>query len=934
MDAWLPNTRPQPSEVPQKTRKGKGKVKEGYALYPLLEPGAVTSATLQERDGRLVWSTIQRNDISRRLVASRATLAFPATRAAPLHVPQATLSQRAEQGAHFLRTFYPDVDIPAELIRDHVASESQLADALEAFDPYLGNRLAVVYSTRKRSAYVAFPMGENACDLNISTMEFSANRGDEIIPVAQPVRSFETPICQVVASPPSPQRRGHGNDVGTLAVRTFSSVSFLSVAPAPSWSEIAQAAVVTKDITNLNASDLGGRQAMDVQLSPLLDQAILINDQGEVYRHDLGNTRGPERVYSAGPGTQTAVDAIWRVSFSRTEESAYSVMSAKALTRIDLRTPAQGVPIYSIRHPKDLLTSMECGQDAHMTRLVTTNELLWFDDRNYSRPIMAYRHGRAFDRTLYCGTVNLDDTVLTVLSSRKNNLLTVYDVSRDNHGLVQGWVPPYTLPCSFSPVGPHDGYYFIHAPPELPGSRTSLLQLSLRGGIHHAVLTLSPDGAPVPPSPAATLDWPADVRDLDAMASVMRPDHGKLGARDVREVDLRPAYQRLFQPINAEDDVYPEEDGEEVYQTLEKMPTYFQDCDEPSEQVLTTFDIAFRSGEEPSHASRADFLTRSTLSTKRGYRALEQGRVPRNELAAKVPWKCDILPILKKFDPDVSKDVHAMAQSLRTYDLAVDDYRSGPSLRREAEARDQLAVDLALSTDIYSAQPFRKPIDSQAMKDDAIETMPLVAETISPAKTDDPPPIQFSYLNPIPSVDHYTRAGEAPESAAAPPGVRLLLREWAAGSDPDTYAYYDPYGDGAREPAPLAPRVSPRTRPTPAQSQAPSQPQRPPLVVAARPPVVAVAQSRPPVVAATQVRLPVAAATQPRPPAIASSQPLGDGPGALRWDTSLSMAAVDQRGFSPGSQELMASTQVVPGPFGGRLGVGKKKAGKKRVGGF
>src|SRR5579863_5893913 len=122
---------------------------------------------------------------------------------------------------------------------------------------------------------------------------------------------------------------------------------------------------------------------------------------------------------------------------------------------------------------------------------------------------------------------------------------------------------------------------------------------------------------------------------------------------------------------------------------------------------LSRFDIAFHSGEEPRHASRADFLTQSALSSRRGFHALAK-RVPREMLTKGAAWHVNLGQVLQGFVPDIADDIHSIVERLRRYDLILDDYRSGSSLRRESEAREQLAIDLALSTDVYSAQPFAK----------------------------------------------------------------------------------------------------------------------------------------------------------------------------------------------------------------------------------
>jgi hypothetical protein len=61
------------------------------------------------------------------------------------------------------------VDVPAEIIREQVGEEAKLDDSLRAFDPLVGDLLTSFHvsdgSKRPRS-FMAFPMGENGCDLS------------------------------------------------------------------------------------------------------------------------------------------------------------------------------------------------------------------------------------------------------------------------------------------------------------------------------------------------------------------------------------------------------------------------------------------------------------------------------------------------------------------------------------------------------------------------------------------------------------------------------------------------------------------------------------------------------------------------------------------------------------------------------------------------
>lgn len=75
--------------------------------------------------------------------------------------------------ANFLRTYVPDIEIPAELVRDEIESDTHAARKLEKFDPYAGNLLEAVYcpSTRSQINLLCFPMGESNLELSESLQQ-------------------------------------------------------------------------------------------------------------------------------------------------------------------------------------------------------------------------------------------------------------------------------------------------------------------------------------------------------------------------------------------------------------------------------------------------------------------------------------------------------------------------------------------------------------------------------------------------------------------------------------------------------------------------------------------------------------------------------------------------------------------------------------------
>jgi hypothetical protein len=157
--------------------------------------------------------------------------------------------------------------------------------------------------------------------------------------------------------------------------------------------------------------------------------------------------------------------------------------------------------------------------------------------RRYAQPIFK------MDLSFFA---NISEATFTVLSSRKNSLLSVYDVSSVKDGLLQSRALPYSLPCLFPNV-PHAGFHVIHPDPGSGNATTaSLVQLTSRGALYQTALTVCQNEDGTPPTPV-TLDvsWSPAVHRLATASSTQRPDVGKLGARSMQEVDFRQAYQRI-----------------------------------------------------------------------------------------------------------------------------------------------------------------------------------------------------------------------------------------------------------------------------------------------------------------------------------------------------------------------------------------------------
>lgn len=294
-----------------------------------------------------------------------------------------------------------------------------------------------------------------------------------------------------------------------------------------------------------------------------------------------------------------------------------------------------------------------------------------------------------------------------------------------------------------------------------------------------------------------------------------------------------------------------------------------------------------------------------------------QERIPIDSMLKQANWHHNNLPMSRRSIPDMHSSPAETLKALGQYDLQTDDYRPGPSIRREIEAAEQLTLELALSSDIFAPHPIQRPRVVDETLDEALETMSIAAGAMS-LNVPEPPDVQFGFLRPSLSrgVGHYGRQSEdkLDKHRLCPLGVRLLLRDWEVGSDPEGYAYEDPYDSTAVTAPPVAHRI-PAAGGNIKTGMPPSC--APPTLAQAAQIPHSIAFSRPPNISHTQ----------PSHFGITTGDhrvaPLGSQPAALDVPAYLSQET-----------SLMPSTQVLPGPFGGRLTGAKKKTAKKRVGGF
>lgn len=174
------------------------------------------------------------------------------------------------------------------------------------------------------------------------------------------------------------------------------------------------------------------------------------------------------------------------------------------------------------------------------------------------KTLLAYNHQRRWDRTLESRTLFLGGCInrlvcfhvclpgsaasLTLLTSRRNGLVTIYDVTRSKDDLVHLERQPFRSRHSLPTAdGQFTGHALFHNPLKSGMQEMTLFSLSQRGSVYSLDFGLST-------IINRKLDWSADMNNLARRAQELRPDTGKLGAREKTEVSFSPFYDGKKSP--------------------------------------------------------------------------------------------------------------------------------------------------------------------------------------------------------------------------------------------------------------------------------------------------------------------------------------------------------------------------------------------------
>lgn len=132
----------------------------------------------------------------------------------------------------------------------------------------------------------------------------------------------------------------------------------------------------------------------------------------------------------------------------------------------------------------------------------------------------------------------------TILMSRRDGLITVYDVSRGRDGTVHIHNIPYSLPKTHIPEHRTRGEIIFRHPADKDSVAAIILRLTHRGALHRMDVELVEDDALNDLTPIAPVGpgWAPEVQELSKLGTT-RVDPGPLGGRKHDLFDLDKAYE-------------------------------------------------------------------------------------------------------------------------------------------------------------------------------------------------------------------------------------------------------------------------------------------------------------------------------------------------------------------------------------------------------
>ncbi|KAF8605150.1 hypothetical protein BDV93DRAFT_605633 [Ceratobasidium sp. AG-I] len=908
------------------TRRGARKIKpEPNWDVSVLDSGTRVSSRLVvgkiSGSSRLSWSNI--NETDKHVSTGNTRCIFPPTRElSPALHNGLSFEQKVLHTNSWLRTHPEVLDIDALFLRELLEGDTDYSKKILDHDPYISDLMSLSFVAKghkKRSGVLAYPMGQHFEKLGAAVV-FDEKWGTVVVPVEEPVWKAASPIVQIVSSNMiyKPSAVDYTKAGCLFAVRTLFDVNFVCIAPKPGVTVPAKAHL----ISSFSSAEIGGHRPFDLAFSPYPGhEGLVVSDVGTVWGFKLGIPL--QKLNSSTDDDSSRVGAhdwpYWSVNWG-THPETFFLGSQSSFSLYDRRSSSVAS---ALAINDGTLTSFDVlrNKDFAQIFLSDTEHVSLLDERMIARPLVSWKHRRAYDRTLRIKALTIENKQLGLLSSKKSNFVAVYDPLLSKHGALTGG-DSYTID---SGIGNRcQSISMVSYNPPIPPKSTTppqstLFYLSHTGALHRQDLAVGP----VKPSGEREL-WAYELKQRAASVVLERETHGDLDLTKSKQIKMRKGYERLYR---SESFLGFNTGGPSVIDVVDLAPTAFQRASEPIEKPMTLHDmIRSVSQETIAAAPRSLFASASSLPLPNATALLKYVIQLRSQTRETTPWSYDLTTIQGHIWPALAHIPNANDLAVFSTSAAEDD-TSGKASAKDTKHRDEIALDLALAMTTYSAVPFQpsrpRPRPAPIAKDD--DDMLSVAATALTLEDAEPPHIQ--HIQPCPTLGLVDgRMGAEQRQSLV---VRLLASEWDPDSEVGDYEFFDPYGQDYDESMP-AWRLSAQTRVDKmSRREAKSKFSLAPNALGSRPtnqpiqlPFVQISRTK-------SLGAPKSSVAQAQG---VSSRLVESQPEVFAGQTMSSQPRGANSSQMTSSQ--LPSTQVLPGPFGGRPGGGTVRKKKSRLPGF
>ncbi|CAE6422751.1 unnamed protein product [Rhizoctonia solani] len=613
-------------------------------------------------------------------------------------------------------------------------------------------------------------MGQSFDSLGASVL-FDEKWGTVFSPSEQPGWKAPAPILQITKSNTiyKPDANTYTHAGCLFAVRTLFDVNFVSITPQPGATVIAKQRV----ISSFGQVDIGRHRPFDLVFNPHEQShaGLVVSDIGGIWSFGLDSK--PRLLYTQADDTINRVGAYdlpyWGLQWG-THPETFMLGSRSKISLYDKRVP----DVVSVSSVPETITSFDAIENENFAQIFVSDmkHVSLVDERMLSRPVVSWAHYRDRDMTLRIKALELGQKKAGLLTSKRSSLISVYDPLLSETGELKScnsygleWDSPNS--CISTSIA-------VYIPPTT--ARATLFHLSSLGAIYRQDLGVGP----CEPS-AERVVWEHELKSLAEKVELQYERHSKEDLTKCRQVNVRSKYEGIFMTNLGLD-------GPSVTEVVDLAPTAFQRANEPVDRPMILHDLVHMIPQETTSViPRSLFASTRSLPLPKARLLLKHTTHLRDQSREAVSWSYDLSKTQAHIWPGLAPT--PTADDLLAFSVL--DNASESAAKRDKEARQEIVLDLTLSTTVYSTAPFNpsrpKLLPAPVARDN--DDMLSVAASALTLEGIEPPHVQHVQPCPTLGLVDGKQGAEQRQSLVA----RLLASEWDPDSSPADYEFHDPY---------------------------------------------------------------------------------------------------------------------------------------------